>query len=95
MPRLAVEAALGTEPPELELPRRPLRYVWLQGEGLAFREARRGGRGDRTPAAIAASLVRAAVSPRDRLVPFDVTDPLPTLASIAAAVRAPVEVPQT
>jgi predicted ATP-grasp superfamily ATP-dependent carboligase len=89
LPRLAVAAALGDEPPPARVSARRSRYVWLVGEGLLFRDALAGLPGDRTPLQVVGTMALAALSPRRRLVPFDPTDPLPTLAALSTIVRRP------
>ena len=89
MPRLAVEAALGHEPPPQAAALRPVRYVWLEGEMISLRDTLAGARSGRSAAGIAGSLLLAAVSPARRLVPFDLSDPLPTLAAVSAVARVP------
>ncbi len=93
MPRLGVETALGGEPASAETLARHVRYVWFPGELAALRDALCGAPSGRSPRQIAGSLLLGTVSPRRRLVPFDLTDPLPTIASITALVRRRREVP--
>lgn len=90
LPRLAVAAALGEDPPppgRVSARRSRRRYVWLEGEGLLFRDALAGLPGDRRPLQVVGSMVLAALSPNRRLVPFDPTDPLPTLAAVTTILR--------
>lgn len=87
MPLATVELAFGHEPAPARLPARPLRYVWFQGEAMALRDAIHGTPVGRSPARIAGSIVRSALSPSMCLVPFDPTDPLPTLAAVSHVVR--------
>jgi len=83
MPRLAVEIALGLDPPIEPVVVRPLRMVQLPGEVDALREAVGREGTARSAAAILGSMAKAAVLPRRRLTPFDPTDPLPTIAALA------------
>jgi predicted ATP-grasp superfamily ATP-dependent carboligase len=89
MPRLAVEVALG-RPAALDAVRvrTGVRYVWLHGELRTL--ARRIGARQRLPRIweIVAEILLAAVSPRRVLDQFVLTDPLPTVALAARAVRA-------
>jgi predicted ATP-grasp superfamily ATP-dependent carboligase len=87
MPRLGVEIALGRELPCVDGLSRRVQYVWFPGEVMALVDTVNGAPSGRSPLEIGASLFLGALSPRRRLVPFDVTDPLPTVASIAALVR--------
>jgi predicted ATP-grasp superfamily ATP-dependent carboligase len=88
MPLAAVELALRGEWRSEATNELRVRYVWFPGELMALRQAIRGGTDERRASSIAASLVLGAISPRRVLVPFDLKDPLPTLAGVAEAVRA-------
>jgi len=83
MPRLAVEMALGLDPPIEPVVVRPLWIVQLPGEVDALREAVGRKRTARSAGAILGTMAKAAVLPRRRLTPFDPTDPMPTLAALA------------
>src|SRR5215475_16190685 len=85
MPRLALEIALGRERLGEQSPGRQVRYVWFPGELKALRDRIGGQDVGRSGGAIMSSLVLGAVSPRRRLVPFDVRDPAPTLAGMSEA----------
>jgi carbamoyl-phosphate synthase large subunit len=90
MPRLAVEIALGRETPARASSTRAIRYVWFPGELMALRDALGGGAVGRSKAAIVESLVLGALSPRRQLVPFDLRDPLPTIAGFSEALVRPI-----
>jgi carbamoyl-phosphate synthase large subunit len=83
MPRLAVELALGLDPPIEPVRIRPLRIVQLPGEVEALREAVGRRHAERSALRILGGIAGAALLPRRRLTPFDPTDPLPTLAAFA------------
>jgi predicted ATP-grasp superfamily ATP-dependent carboligase len=83
MPRLAVEIALGAKPALDPVRVRPLRVVQLSGEMDALRDALTGGPAGRSWRSILGGIVGAAVLPRRRLTPFDLTDPMPTIAALA------------
>jgi carbamoyl-phosphate synthase large subunit len=85
MPRLAVEIALGQSADLASVRPRSLRYVQLNGEVLAFRDALRGVTVGRSALTIAAGAALAAAAPGRRLAPLDLTDPLVTLAALTAA----------
>jgi predicted ATP-grasp superfamily ATP-dependent carboligase len=85
IPRLAVDDALGrARDGESVRPREGQRYVWFSGELRRLASALRRRSREDPPGQIAAELILAALSPRRVLDPFDLTDPLPLLATIAA-----------
>ena len=83
MPRLAVELALGEEPAIEPVVVRRLRTVQLPGEVDALRDAITGRSDGRSVGAILGGMAKAALLPGQRLTPFDLTDPLPTLVALA------------
>jgi hypothetical protein len=83
MPRLAVEVALGIAAPIQPVTVRPVKIVQLPGEVEALRDALGHRPGGRSAASVLGGMARAAVMPHQRLIPFDLTDPLPTLAALA------------
>jgi carbamoyl-phosphate synthase large subunit len=83
MPRLAVEVALGTASPVKPVTVRPVKIVQLPGEVEALRDALGHRAGGRSAVSVLGGMARAAVMPHQRLIPFDPTDPLPTLAALA------------
>lgn len=83
MPRLAVELALGRDPAIEPVKVKPLKIVQLPGEVDALREAVARRDSERSSRRILGGMVSAALLPHRRLTPFDLTDPLPTMAAIA------------
>jgi hypothetical protein len=67
---------------------RSLRFVQLDGELAALRDAVRGREVGRGPFTIAKEIALGVLLPARVAEPFDVRDPLPTLAAAAAAVHA-------
>jgi carbamoyl-phosphate synthase large subunit len=91
LPALAVDLALGGDLRQDRVaPTRRLRFVQLPGEAAALHSAVRL----RSPAKgilSAREIACAALLPRRLLEPFDLTDPIPTIAALAGAPRAAVE----
>ena len=90
MPSLAVEIALGRRPDLSSTRVRPLRHLQLNGEVRALRDALAGSDVGRSARTIAAGLAVGVVAPGQRVVPLDLTDPLPTLAALSALRHRPV-----
>jgi predicted ATP-grasp superfamily ATP-dependent carboligase len=88
LPRLGVEIARGGRPPTAPADVRSLRFVQLDGELAALRDAVRGREVGRGPFTIAKEIALGVLLPARVAEPFDVRDPLPTLAAAAAAVHA-------
>ena len=87
LPVLAVEHALAGTSAWPAPAKTPVdRYVWLPGE-LSTLLSRAAAGGARSRGTILRTLLQAAISPRQRVGPSDLSDPLPMLAALAAAVR--------
>ena len=89
MPRLAVEIALGRAADLGPVRVRSLQCVILQGEMAALRSTLSGVPTGRSAARIALGVALAVALPGRILEPFDLSDPLPTLAALAAFARRP------
>lgn len=88
MPRLAVDDALGrVRPGEVIRVEEELHYVWLTGELRNLANGVRRRSPEEPPGRIAADLVLAALSPRRVLDPFDLTDPVPLIATLTSGIR--------
>jgi predicted ATP-grasp superfamily ATP-dependent carboligase len=87
MPALGVGVALGRPVDLRPVHVRPVKVVQAPGEIRAFRDALAGRDVGRPARRILGSMAHAVFSRDERLTPFDLTDPLPTIALVASLVR--------